>query len=72
MYSLFERRNDREDRFIGDYESLGKCQEVTEARVEQLKELGDTGCLFFCKVKGEDSISVGWIYRWAEAKDACN
>lgn len=71
MYSLFERRNDREDRFIGDYESLGKCQEVTEARVEQLKELGDTGCLFFCKVKGESEIAVGWIYRWAEAKYTC-
>ena len=72
MYSLFERRNDREDRFIGDYESLGKCQGVTEARVEQLKELGDTGAMFYCKEKGCGSISVGWIYRWEEDKVVCN
>ena len=72
MYSLYERRSDREDRFIGDYDSLGLCQEVTEVRVEQLKELGDTGAMFYCKVKGEDDISVGWIYRWAEDTDKCN
>lgn len=72
MYSLFERRRDKEDRFLGDYETLGRCQEATEVVVKQLKELGNTGAKFYCKEQGKDEISVGWIYRWEEDVDICS
>lgn len=72
MYSLFERRNDKEDRFLGDYNSLGRCEDATEVVVKQLKELGDTRAMFYCTEKDEDEIVAGWIYRWAEDKVVCS